>query len=55
MIHAPRSGQSLLPDSSVGMIDAMLRETAIVILTWNQREATRRCLHSLANAGCYAY
>jgi GT2 family glycosyltransferase len=29
----------------------ILRGTAIVILTWNQREKTSRCLHSIADAG----
>lgn len=31
--------------------DQMLRDTAVVILTWNQRDKTRRCLESLEAAG----
>jgi len=51
MTHAACSGRSLLPESSVDAVDEILGGTAIVILTWNQREETRRCLQSLADAG----
>ena len=43
MTHAARSDQSVLA--------ANVRGTAIVILTWNQRRETRRCLQSIADSG----
>ena len=51
MTQAACRGQSPLPDSSVSCADEVLRGTAIVLLTWNQREQTRRCLNSLVEAG----
>ena len=46
LINRPKS-----PAIKRDAVDDVLRETAIVILTWNQREATRRCLQSIAAAG----
>ena len=51
MIPAAKRGHSLLPDASGIQVEETLRGTAIVILTWNQLNDTRRCLCSLARTG----
>ena len=51
MTHAARSDQPVSAANTSGSVDATLRGTAIVILTWNQRNQTLRCLQSLADAG----
>jgi GT2 family glycosyltransferase len=44
-------GDSLLPDGPEYSLKTVLSGTVFVILTWNQREETRRCLASLEAAG----
>jgi len=51
MIDAAPSANSTLPGNPAVSVDHVLRGTAIVLLTWNQLEQTRRCLESLAQSG----
>jgi GT2 family glycosyltransferase len=51
MIPAAASRHSRLPDALSGAAEETIRGIAIVILTWNQLNQTRRCLCSLARAG----
>lgn len=51
MTDACHSANSTLPGTPVTSVDHVLRGTAIVLLTWNQLEQTRRCLQSLAQSG----
>jgi GT2 family glycosyltransferase len=51
MTEAAGGGQSLLPEGYGKEAQGVLNDTAIVILTWNQIEETRRCLRSRIVAG----
>lgn len=51
MTDAANSANSALPGTPAMSVDHVLRGTAIVLLTWNQLEQTRRCLQSLATSG----